>query len=977
MNAEGRGISRTSTATQRKEKRAWLSPLLLAGLCLCGLLSEPQARAQSLDDYLGKPIIEVKVVVEGSPAREAGEAFRSLLRVREGAAYSVAEVRRSLLQLYDSGRVANARVEAELSGTGTVSVTFFIMPQVRVGAVEFDGLVDADEEDLRARLTDLERGARFSEANVRRGAERVYETMKARGYYQVNVEPQVQYDQTRTVATITYRVTAGALATLAAINFTGSSKIPEAALRAEMESRIGAAFSRVRLSADLQRLLELHLAGGYLSAQVGPPDISYSNADNAVTVILPIVSGPNFAVKVEGYEIKEKKLRELLPMLREGGINVAALEESARRLRDYLQEEGFFFAEVEPPPLPDLAAEQAELVFAATPNNRYRVTAIRIEGTNQLSFAEVADDLRSKEESFFPVPIFSRYTRGITSEQALRRDADVILTRLRDLGFRRARLVSINRAVGADNDRLTIIFNVEEGPRSFIGEVAFRGNTLLTSDRLREMIELRPGEPYSLSRIKIEGNKILQHYFDQGYASASVQGRPSELGGERVRVTYEITEGPLIYVNRILINNTGLRQRTRSGRVSAFLRFAPGSRLLNDEVALSEQDLYAVGAFRRVQIRSEPLGEESEVGAARRDVHVDLDEGKSRIFVYGAGYQSDEGARGILEVSDPNIFGRLTTVSLRLRGSNRNLLGQLSYADPRPFNFNIPALFSLLLQRQQRPAFDSRRATVLLQVERRLNDQSLLLFRYNYEDVRVTNPASITDRRDQPVRLSRLSASYAFDGRDNPFDAAAGRYHSADFSIAVRALGGNEQFARFFTENQLYYTVPRSGGVVLAGNLRLGLAKNIGTRADLPPDLTASERALLPLTERFFSGGSTTLRGYNFEQAGPRDTNNRPLGGNALVIFNAELRRAVYRQIALVGFYDGGNVFRKINDIGLQNFTHTIGAGLRLKTPLGPFRIDVGYLVSDPFKGSGLPPSVTSGLRLPRWRFHLSFGQAF
>src|SRR6185295_5825160 len=170
-----------------------------------------------------------------------------------------------------------------------------------------------------------------------------------------------------------------------------------------------------------------------------------------------------------------------LPLLREGGVNAAALEESARRLRDYLQEEGFFFAEVEPPPMPDLGGESAELVFKADPKQRYRVTAIRIEGTDNLSFAEVTDDLHSKEESFFPVPIFSRYTRGITSEQALRRDADVILTRLRDLGFRRARITSISRAVDPDNERLTILFNVEEGVRSFVGEIAFKGNTLFTT----------------------------------------------------------------------------------------------------------------------------------------------------------------------------------------------------------------------------------------------------------------------------------------------------------------------------------------------------------------------------------------------------------------------------------------------------------------------------------------------------------------
>ncbi|HYE75754.1 MAG TPA: BamA/TamA family outer membrane protein, partial [Blastocatellia bacterium] len=156
------------------------------------------------------------------------------------------------------------------------------------------------------------------------------------------------------------------------------------------------------------------------------------------------------------------------------------------------------------------------------------------------------------------------------------------------------------------------------------------------------------------------------------------------------------------------------------------------------------------------------------------------------------------------------------------------------------------------------------------------------------------------------------------------------------------------------------------------------------------------DRELLPLTERFFSGGSTTLRGFDFEEAGPRDFRlvtqtvkqsgqdvtvtqavSRPIGGNALVAVNAEIRRTIYRQISLVGFYDGGNVFRRISDINFKNFSHTIGTGVRFKTPLGPFRLDLGYLASDPFNGSGLTLQQQSQIRIPRFQIHLSFGQAF
>ena len=932
--------------------------------------------AQGLESFIGKNVAQVRIVIEGATAAAgAGEEYRTQLLIREAEPYSVAQVHASLVSLFSSGRASNARVEAELDGNGSVVVTFIITPQARVGDIEFTGVTDLDPEDLRARLTDLERGAKYSEANVKRGAEQIYELYRDRGYYQVNVEPQMTLDPTGTEAKITYKVTPGAVATISSVTLEGQTKIPIETLALGMKSKAGVPFSRAQLNEDIRHLLDLHINAGHLDAKIGPPDVTYDDTNNTIAIRLPVTSGPIFAVRLEGYEIKDKKLREIMPFLREGGVDETSLADAARRLRSFLQEEGFFFAEVAAVSAPDPGAERAEIVFKVDSKQRYRITQIRIEGTQNLTYEDVSSELRSKTETFFPIPIFSRYTRGITSEQSLRRDADLIVSRLRDLGFRRARMASINRAVNPDNDRLAIIFNVEEGPRSHISEITFSGNALTTVEELRGMVKLNPGVPASLTQMKIAGARILQHYFDRGYALSSISTRLIDLGGERVRVVYEIREGPIVFINWVRINEIGSRQRTHSGRVEKFLHFKAGDLLKNDDLTRTEQDLYAIGAFRRILVRSEPLGAEKETGIIKRDVYVDLDEGKSRNITYGGGFQSDEGVRGIFEISDPNIFGRLTTASLRLRASQRDLLGQLSYSDPRPFGFKTPALFAVLLRRERRPAFNSRRATALFQLERRITDRSIMLLRYSYEDVRVTNPEEVTDRRDAPIRLGRIATSYAFDGRDNPFDATAGRYHSVDVSVALTALGGNEQFVRLFTENQFYRRLPYAKGTVFAGNLRLGVARSFTNRPDL--SLSDVDRALLPITERFFSGGSTTLRGYDFEQAGPRDANNRPRGGNALVIVNAELRRSVYRALAMVGFYDGGNVFLTASQIKFRDITHTVGVGLRLKTPLGPFRVDFGYLVKDPLTGAALPPDALAGLRLPRRQVHFSFGQAF
>jgi outer membrane protein insertion porin family len=139
----------------------------------------------------------------------------------------------------------------------------------------------------------------------------------------------------------------------------------------------------------------------------------------------------------------------------------------------------------------------------------------------------------------------------------------------------------------------------------------------------------------------------------------------------------------------------------------------------------------------------------------------------------------------------------------------------------------------------------------------------------------------------------------------------------------------------------------------------------------------------LPISERFFSGGATTLRGFKFDQAGPqgvlepRNANELPtlvpLGGDALVILNFELRYPLTNRLRLVPFYDVGNVFRRPGDISFGGMTHTLGIGLQFNTPIGPVGVDYGRLLD--------PPVFTFAtgvvLRQPSGALHIRFGQAF
>jgi outer membrane protein assembly factor BamA len=256
--------------------------------------------------------------------------------------------------------------------------------------------------------------------------------------------------------------------------------------------------------------------------------------------------------------------------------------------------------------------------------------------------------------------------------------------------------------------------------------------------------------------------------------------------------------------------------------------------------------------------------------------------------------------------------------------------------------------------------------------------------------------------------------------RYNQTDATRGQFLSADFRVTARALGGNTSFMRFESSYHTYYKSRRARNTVFAANMTVGLARLFNPRDLNGNGLVDDFDLLLPISERFFSGGSTTLRGFGYQEAGPRqvivpqgqfhNTSGElvgvnpftvPIGGNAMVVTNLEARVPVTPDIQVVPFYDGGNVFRGVGDISKRqpitptgNFvqdvnaqnlrvrwTNTVGLGFRFKTPLGgALAVDYGYLLnpSEFLIPQNLSTTPTTAIyRLHQGQIQFRFTQTF
>jgi outer membrane translocation and assembly module TamA len=298
-----------------------------------------------------------------------------------------------------------------------------------------------------------------------------------------------------------------------------------------------------------------------------------------------------------------------------------------------------------------------------------------------------------------------------------------------------------------------------------------------------------------------------------------------------------------------------------------------------------------------------------------------------------------------------------------------------TFRDPRVFGTSADASLTGTLEQQIRATFNFARRAFSAAVARRVSRTLSLSGNYQIQRVELLDEVPnvplgdqlLIDRLFPQVRLSSFSFSAIHDNHDalNPRD---GHYLSANVQLAARDIGSEVGFVRSYLTAELFRLLPRTRAIVFGTSARLGMAAGFSQ-----PGTPAADQSQpnLPASERFFAGGDTTVRGFALDQLGSPATivGGFPVGGDAVVIFNAELRVPVYRAFGVVGFIDTGNVFARTTDINLGQLRSSVGFGVRYRSPVGPIRVDLGFKVHREEIAPGILESPTA--------LHISLGQAF
>ncbi len=806
-----------------------------AGRWLCALgvlIGLAPAVEAAVDDYIGKPIASVRLLVEG---RETTDA--SLVRVietRVGQPLAMSAVRDTITHLFSLGRFDDVRVDATVVDASRVALRYELSPIHSITRIAFAGklnLPGVDTGQLRKAVVDRY-GASPPIGRAAAAAAVVADLLRERGYLHAEIQPRVDILHAPDRATLVFTIAAGARTAIASIDIVGSPTVASADLLHRLGLARGAPYQRDALNERIDRYVAERRKAGYYEAKVVATP-SFADGDRLANLTLTVMPGPHVRIVFRGDPLPADQRAELVPIEREGSVDEDLLEDSTNRIVDRLRGQGYRNA-VAPHSRVESGGELL-ITFDVKRGPEYRVGRVEISGNRSVPSADFEPALRLRAGEPF-------------SESRLDADLLTIQDLYRRRGFAAAKAQPAEEPQpaepGAPFVSLRVGIVINEGPRTLVSAVRIQGNASLPETTLKEGLGLQSGRPYLDAQLALDRDAIQAQYLNRGYPNAVVEANPN-FSADRTSAepVFTVQEGPRIVVDHVLIVGN---VRTSAETIERELRIKSGDPLSEAAKIEGRQRLATLGLFRRIQIAELALGDEG-----RRDLIVTVEESPPTTIEVGGGVEGrvrvvpdNQGVaterfeiapRGSFLVARRNLFGKNRSVSLftsvsiplfkePVFGEQGTLINdQLAvpeyrvigtYREPRVFNTAANAAVTGTFEQQARSSFNFARRAASAEIERRVKGQVRLSASYQIQRTIVfddnVSPADqlLVDRLFPQVRLSSVSSSAIRDTRDDLVDPGAGEYLSANIQLAGRNIGSEVGLAKTYLRAQLFRTLP-------------------------------------------------------------------------------------------------------------------------------------------------------------------------
>jgi outer membrane protein insertion porin family len=975
-------------------------------LSFAGLLLSPLAGAAQVfatgpqSTFDGQTVTAIDLIA--NPHRDI-ESFRTSVTQPVEEPYSQAKVEASISALQKQGNFEKVTVNVvpDISG---LRLNFILEPAYSLGMVNFR---DADKFFSYTRLlqtVNLQEEDPYDQARIPIAKTALLNFLRHNGYFQAQVSPELQIDDSKQLVNVNFLVTMGKQARIGTVSVQGADSTEQTwllhkirSLRARFTGGLvkpGKPYSAERIEAATKLLKRSLTQQHRLESKVHEGAPVYHSDSNRVDVAFEVKLGPRVFIRASGARLSAmpflsgREMKKLVPAYSEGTIDDELVREGQNNLIDYFQKKGFYDVKV----TTDFQnqSDQISLVYKIDRGEKHKVDHISFHGNSQIAQKTLMQQIAIKPSHL--------WTHGSVSQKLLKKSVDNLRAFYRDRGYED---VKVTGHITDHEPKIDVAFEIEEGAQTLVDKIQVSGNNSIPENQLAAPrgFELKAGAAFSARELSDDRNRISATYFERGYLNAEVRTKVSRHADDphRVDVTYLIAESQMIRMSDVVYLG---ENHTRSSLIEKTANLHSESPMKKSDLLAAESRLYDLNVFDWSSVGpKKPITDQTE-----EDTLVKVHEAKRNEITYGFGFEvSHRGGNiptgtvavpglptiglgnnkvapsqstfasplGSIEFTRRNMRGLAETVSASILLSRLDQRMITTYAQPHFLGSSWGSLSSFSLERTtENPLFAASLGDISFQVEKLVSRKKniRLQLRYDFNKTVLSHllVPELVLPQDRSVHLSTFSGTLIRDTRDKPLDAHRGIFATTTVSITPAQLGSSASFAKLFTQYAFYKSFH---SLVFANSVRLGLAK-------------ALDGSFVPTSQLYFSGGGTSLRGFPIDEAGPQRLvpfcnvlQNQsgcvdvtvPVGGTQLFILNSELRfpLRLMKNLGGVIFYDGGNVDSAINwNNFTSNYTNTVGIGLRYATPIGPIRIDLGRNLN-PVPGIGAT------------QYFITLGQAF
>lgn len=915
------------------------------------------------EDFFGLPVRSLALVDDKGSPWPGADSLLPLLDLKPGDLLSREAVRSGIATLYLKRQFRDIRVETS-PRDGGVAVLYRLFPVTIVDKVMLRGNHTMPDRTIQDALGVIA-GKELREDLFPDLRTNIQTSYQAAGYYNVRVEFRpVPAPHPHRVHLYVY-ITEPKQTVIADIRFKGNTVIPAEDLLPVMENRKGGPLlTNVLFEKDLVAIQKKYADAGYPAAQPGPVSMSFQG--ERVFLEIGGAEGPKVHVAFSGNRRYceqhfpdilvaaledhrppdllqtecDKFFRSMLLIGQEHDVSDTVLESSADKIRNAYRDEGYPDAKV------SFEKREADgtldILFSIVEGRQVTIDSITVEGNKAFASKNILGMMDTRPAGLFRV--------GMYREDVLDRDKDYIADQYAAAGYLSAE-VKTQVARLTDGGNVAVVIRIQEGRKTVMGGVSFEGNAALSSAELAATVLARPGMPFSDRVVEEDRYRILTAYARKGYLYARVEAekRSSQGNGaaasagngdaglpETVHIVFHIAEDKPVMIGKVILRGNAY---TRDHVILRELEPKPGEPYNYESILQSQQRVYRYGYFS--QARYEPVHPAEK--EYRKDMLFTVEERPAGAVEFGVGYGDLDRLRGFVEVSHRNLRGTARYASLRFEGSDILKRAALTYQEPWIFGRPLDSQFTLawsdrknINQDTREVTYQTRKTSAAWGVEKK-TDRLKTSLTYQFENVdnyNVKPEAQLSFEDSGRVLVSSLNPAVLWDRRDDPFNPAKGGIHGIVVKEALSELGSQADFTKATVQTSWFFS-PKER-VVFALSGRCGMA------------WPHRQTEVVPIHERFFLGGGTTVRGYTQDSVGPYSIDTAgervPTGGSSMVQLNAELRVNSSGGVGMVLFSDAGNVWvdRRIR---LDDLRASYGTGLRYQTPVGPLRIDYGQKI--------------------------------